>query len=460
MNRPDLQPVTSAPPPRQATAREFLAVLFRRKWIVLGLFLVTTATVSALTLLQRTEYLSIGKVLVKRGEQESVMTPYRRSVGMWEEELGSEVQTVKSFRIAQRAQELLHEAAASGAPAPVVELQRVDAEVVGKTNVLQIGYTAPEPMVARQVCDAVVRAYLEFRGSGMSLTYPAGFFESQLNGVQVQLDSLMEQRRMFANRERIIDIDSQQQQLIFQLGQLRQKRAEDAADLAEAESELQASTELRDQSTVDLPAITRYTVNEATLIEIKRRIVEQQARIATLRERFREDSPDILAAQRTVDSLRAMLRQEVDSRIALSGTRVRMLRARVAEFDRSIESLERQVTSMPDKESALAEMDRQIELLKTRLKDLTEKSDQARVTEQTSQSTNVILLEPAGEARANRTVDWIRLALAPAFSLVVGIGLAFFIDGLDLTVHNAGHAEEALDMPVLASISERRTGTR
>jgi uncharacterized protein involved in exopolysaccharide biosynthesis len=155
-----------------------------------------------------------------------------------------------------------------------------------------------------------------------------------------------------------------------------------------------------------------------------------------------------------------MLRQEVDSRIALSGTRVKMLRARVDEFDRSIAGIEHLVAGMPDKETALAEMDRGIDVLKMRLRDLTEKSDQARVTEQTSQFTNVILLEPAGEARANRTVDWIRLALAPAFSLVVGIGLAFFIDGLDLTVHNAGHAEEALDMPVLASIAERRTGTR
>jgi capsular polysaccharide biosynthesis protein len=50
----------------------------------------------------------------------------------------------------------------------------------------------------------------------------------------------------------------------------------------------------------------------------------------------------------------------------------------------------------------------------------------------------------------------VRLLLAPAFSLLVGIAIAFFIDGLDLTVRTANQAEEYLDLPVLASLSERR----
>jgi capsular polysaccharide biosynthesis protein len=53
-------------------------------------------------------------------------------------------------------------------------------------------------------------------------------------------------------------------------------------------------------------------------------------------------------------------------------------------------------------------------------------------------------------------LDYVRLGLAPAFSLVVGVGLAFFIDGLDLTVHTSGQAEEEVRVPVLAAITERR----
>jgi capsular polysaccharide biosynthesis protein len=53
-------------------------------------------------------------------------------------------------------------------------------------------------------------------------------------------------------------------------------------------------------------------------------------------------------------------------------------------------------------------------------------------------------------------LDFVRLGLAPAFSLLVGIAIAFFIDGLDLTVRTANQAEEYLDLPVLASMGERR----
>jgi hypothetical protein len=35
---------------QRATAREFLAVAFRRRWIILGLFLATTATIAIIAL--------------------------------------------------------------------------------------------------------------------------------------------------------------------------------------------------------------------------------------------------------------------------------------------------------------------------------------------------------------------------------------------------------------------------
>ena len=49
-----------------------------------------------------------------------------------------------------------------------------------------------------------------------------------------------------------------------------------------------------------------------------------------------------------------------------------------------------------------------------------------------------------------------RLALAPIFSLIVGLGLAFFIDGLDATLKSPRETEEALELPVLASLTEHK----
>jgi len=73
---------------------------------------------------------------------------------------------------------------------------------------------------------------------------------------------------------------------------------------------------------------------------------------------------------------------------------------------------------------------------------------------------NVVVLSPASVATATNPLDMVRLGLAPAFSLLVGIAIAFFIDGLDLTVRTANQAEEYLDLPVLASMGERRRRNR
>jgi capsular polysaccharide biosynthesis protein len=102
------------------------------------------------------------------------------------------------------------------------------------------------------------------------------------------------------------------------------------------------------------------------------------------------------------------------------------------------------------------EIDNDVTSLRARLKDLTDSRDQALITANTSQDVNVVLLAPAGVATPSNQLDIVRLLLAPAFSLLVGIAIAFFIDGLDLTVRTANQAEEYLDLPVLASLSERR----
>ncbi len=66
------------------------------------------------------------------------------------------------------------------------------------------------------------------------------------------------------------------------------------------------------------------------------------------------------------------------------------------------------------------------------------------------------LLTPAGRPYAKNQRDYVRLALAPMFSLIVGLGLAFFVDGLDSTIKNPREAEEALELTVLASLTEQK----
>lgn len=441
--------------PQRATAREFLAVLFRRRWIIIGLFAVTFGTVLAVVATTPLVYISSGAVLVRRGEQTSAMEPLRQVPNDWEIELGSEVQTAKSWPVLQLAQKFLDGEA--GAPRVRVVEDRVDAEVTGKTNVLAIAYVDRDPRVAERVCDALLRAYIQFR-QGSQLTYPKPFFDAEIRQADRQLETWMERRRTFANRTGIVDIAHQRSDLLFLRTQLLARRADAASALATAQSQLRAMAALERDPDVDMPTLVQVVGNEQSIYKIKDAITDQQARIAQLRGSYRDDAPGIADAQVTLDTLRAMLRREVAARMVVARSRVEVLRASVAAEDREIAAVDQRLTAMPDHERQVSEMDNQINVWRQRYLDLTKSSDQARINENTTPLISVFLLNPASPARPQNSRDYVRLGLAPAFSLVIGIGLAFFVDGLDLTVHTAGQAEEETRLPVLAAIPERRRG--
>jgi polysaccharide biosynthesis transport protein len=441
---------------RQATAREFFVVVFRRKWLIAGLFLVTTATVLAISLSTPLVYQSAGRVLIKRGEKESVLYASRQIFNQWEEELASEMEIVKSKPVIDRARELL---AAAGSPPPLVQA-RVDCEVMGKSNAVAIAYVDRDPKVAQRVAQAVIDAYIEYRQNDMTLSYPKQFFDSEIGSTDAELRRLGEERRAFTTREGVVDVDEQKRSDLSLLSNLSSARSETAAELAQVQAEQRTMRELEGRAGMDNPTLGAGPNGQDPIMEIKRQIVFQQARIADLHERYREDAVEVANAESTLATFQAMLKREVSARLDVSQTRVTALSDRLASIDRDIAAVRVRLDRMPATEVRIAELDRQIGALKLKYDNLVEKSGEARITEFTTEPLKVLLLAPAAPATPKTARDYVRLSLAPAFSIVVGIGLAFFVDGLDLTVRTAGHAEEIGELPVLATLNERRKRRR
>ncbi len=442
---------------RQATAREFVAVLFRRKWLVLGLFVVTTLTVLVISLTGKSVYQSAGRVLIKRGEKESVLTANRQIYNQWEEELASEIEIMKSQQVIDRARELL--AVQKGPPAKLKPGQ-VDCEVMGKSNVIAVAYTDRDPEIARRCAQSVIDAYMEFRQNDMMLGDPKQLFNAEIARVDGELQRLTEQRRLYATESGVVDLPQQRGTELALVQNLSQSRSEAAAALAEAESEQRAMRVLQQRPEIDNPTAPTGLVGQDPLMEIKRRLVDQQARLADLREHYREDATEVANAESTLTTLQVMLRREVEARLQVSQTRVTALTERLRSIDRDIAAVRADLATLPEKEARISELDTRIGALKMRYQDLEEKAGSAKITQFTSLPVKIILLSPAGPATPKNSRDYVRMALAPAFSIVVGIAVAFFVDGLDITVRTAGHAEEVADLPVLATVNERRRNRR
>ncbi len=441
----------------KATMREFVAVIFRRRWLIVGLFVVVTATVVALSFTTPVTYSSSGRVLVYRGERTNALSPNRQLFNEWESDLASEQATARSEPVIDRTVQLLRERAkAVGKPVPPFKAASIDVEVMGKSNVLGIGYTDRDSAVARAVCDAMITAYVEYRQSSQ-LGRPESYFAVELSDLDKQIEHKLTEREAIASRSGVSSPVDQSREWSSQLGSLEQRHAETMSELAEQQSAVQAMREMQQHPDIDLPTLSIAYTNESALVDIKQKIVQQQTRIATLREKYQDDAPEVQNAMETLSTLQALLRKEVEARLTMSQTRIDMLKAKLSVEERELASIQVKLDQIPSSQRSLDDIDAEIRTLRARYDEYMKARDQAAITANTSQELTVALLNPAGPAVAQNTRDYVRLALAPAFSLVVGIGLAFFIDSLDITVRTAAQAEEYLEIPVLASLSERRS---
>ncbi|MGH7726813.1 MAG: GumC family protein [Candidatus Eiseniibacteriota bacterium] len=446
---------------RHGTARDFLAVIFRRRWIIATVFLVTTVTVLAINLSQPLFYESTGKVIVKRGVRDNLITNYTRTL-TWEEELASEVETVKSGAVVSHAQARLDEVRkAAGVPTVRIDQKRVEASVVGESNVIAMSYQDRNPQTAVDVTDAVIHAYMDYRRSAYTLQYPKEFFETETARVGAELDDWTRKREAYLKSTGSAIVDNQTVNDASFVREQQLRLADIDRQIAEQRSVLNdMRTYLADATAAgqgQLPFLTNGNQgNDGLILELKRKLVDQRVRLREMENVYMPQSRELVQMRSQVENLENMLKSEIDNRVRLAGQELRALEATRAQIQRSMDEGQSRLASYPEKEARLSEMDSRIIALKKSYEEVTNAASKAKIAKATTPDLSVDLLTPAGKPYPKNQRDYVRLALAPLFSLIVGLGLAFFVDGLDATIKNPREAEEALELPVLASLTEQR----
>ncbi|MEX0833645.1 MAG: Wzz/FepE/Etk N-terminal domain-containing protein [Actinomycetota bacterium] len=130
-----------------------LDVLFRHKWIIVGLATITLAAALLVSYLKDPVYTSTGKVLVKPiALNPPGSVPLASVINM-----PTEVEVVRSLLVAEIAAKELSEVD------PQVALGRVSATFPADSQIMLISYSDAEPAAAQAGAQAFSTAYLEFR---------------------------------------------------------------------------------------------------------------------------------------------------------------------------------------------------------------------------------------------------------------------------------------------------------
>ncbi len=434
----------------QTTLRDFFTVLFRRKWIVVFIPVITFLVVTWVNLKEPVRFSSSTRILLKRGTRENALEP-GVTILPREEELASQVEIVKSVAVMRRAQLLLDQL-----PRKIhLNPGAVTAGVVGESNVVDLTYESIVPADCPVVADVLAQAFMEYHRRTFSVPSMGVFFQRQTDSAYTELESYRALKTTLLQNQGQVEPEELRKnimQLLLQqqsaLDQVRQRRVM-------VEAELENTRRLTGHKDLDLPfSPNTQAGGETWIVELKKQVQDLRIHLEELRSKYSDDHPQVLALEQQIVQVEAQLKRESRAHLLLEEGSLRVVRAQENQLTQSLTELQSRLQSYPDAQVRLEELNKLIELSEELYKQMRERQNQALVAGATAPDWSAHLLAPAAPALRINKHDYVRIALAPLLALAVSIGLAFFMDSLDHSLKSVREVEDVLGLTVIASVPE------
>jgi len=444
-----------------ASLRDFLSVLFRRKWIIIAVVGTTIALMIYTALRIVPIYESYSTLLVSRGEPTSAFTSNVKLL-TWEEELSSELEVVRSGRIHQRAQEMITADSLRDSRGELVKIDpaRVSANTPGKSHVIHVLYASPRKEIVQPVVSALTEAYVEFR-SDTRLQDPSIPLDEEIEQMRGEIAYWEQRRADFLTNSGSVELPEERASLLNTKRSLDIELAGARSTMAERQARVDWIQESIARASVDerieiFPFPEEAGRGESMLAESYKRILDTKALYIEAQAQYTDNHPKVLGLRQQLEGLVGEFKRESNTYLEYMIAQLQVARARVTSLEGSLEYIEAELRSFPDREAQLAGLDRTIDGLRKTHDALVARRADALTQRLNPTMWDVVVLQEAIAPYPIRRMDYVRLAVIPLFALVLAIGLAFLADSLDQTFREGREVETALKVPSLAAIRQFR----
>ncbi len=444
----------------QLTGRDIFKVLFRRKWIILILFLSTSLFVILKASSIPTEYSATAQVLINRGQRKSALD---RNVSLltWDETVATELQIAESRPVIRAAQAMLVEEAEENGTEPIeIETKGVRSKLLGESNVVGLQYTSLIESEAPPVANALAQAYIDYHKKLFALPDATSFFAERVIEAEANLKDLTLRRQQIKEEGGVGRLSTQQDQLLHQIRVIRETMVREGQEFAGLEAEVIQARKLFFQDGVDVPFDTRRFEDNIGALHVLYR--HKDALVNLRRDRdelltlYTEQHPLAIAIDERIVFVESEMHSEAEQLIRVKERNLEVKRAELNSLRDRLAERNLELRTMPGIERAIMNLDRSIELASDAYSELLDNQVRIQVSEVASRDFTLSLLSEAGMPDATDPRDPIRLALVPAFSLLLGISLAFFVETMDHSLKSREDVERYIGLSVLASIPHRK----
>jgi polysaccharide chain length determinant protein (PEP-CTERM system associated) len=344
-----------------------------------------------------------------------------------------------------------------------------------RENIYTITYTAPNAQQGKNVVQAFLTIFVEgsFGGKKQDSEKAIQFIDDQIRSYEEKLilaeNALKDFKILHMGKlpNEGADFNSRVNGTTEALNQAR-------LELAEAE---QGRNALRRQMS-GMPVAPGERPTAAPVDpEIEARITTVTKNLDALRLQFTEQHPDIIANRRLLDQLLARkeevskrprqsidpgasyspMQQQLNVSLSEAEARVASLQARVAEYSARLSTLRAQSAEVPEIEAKLAQLNRDYEVNRQNYQKLVERRESAKLSGELSSATDMLTFRvvdpptaPALPSGPNRMMLFSAVFLG---ALAAGVASAFLMSQLRPTFLSQVSLREAVDVPILGSIS-------
>jgi uncharacterized protein involved in exopolysaccharide biosynthesis len=450
---------------RQETSiRDFLDVVFRRKWVLLGIVCATTLLVVALDARRPDSWESTSRVLIRRGEQQTILNPAQIRLLPWAEDVASVIQVILSEDVFNRARAAFADSVmANNLPADwVFNPGSLHAAVIGESNVFTISYADPRPAICPLGCNVATEAFQAFYRQHYAPPPVSDYFVDQMETTREALDEWRQRRNLYMNDTKFFGTEETSRFLLNKISVLEQKVSQINGDVGSQELRVNNLEKLRQKSGPELESELSFSVSQhvqqsSIVSSIKNALQSLNMKKEELVQKYTDKHPDLIAVNAQIKQLHDDLKLQVENAYRVEKMTLQEMHARRASALEELTQTRTELDRVPDREREMAEIDDKISGLEANEKYLAQRQKDAEISAAASPAQDVSILARASAPYSKKTRDYVRLALGPLLAIIVGLGIAFFLESMDRSVKSRAEAEEYLKVPVLATIADAGT---
>ncbi len=452
-------------PKGQMGTKDLLAIILRRRWVILGIAFPIFLVALVATLQSSSTVTASTRVILETQQPESPKF-YVEKID-YDVLMSTASQVVISIPVAERAAIalmdslplLVEEIPEFAMIESVTELRDIifeseDCNQVGETNILEISVTHPSPRFALMAVSAITQAYQEYNIE-MQRNEPAvQYYSDQIDQVMAEVDSLNSVRAAVLEKYGLIAFDKTAQSNTAQIVEIEREYFTEKAKRSSLETMLDQVRKASHQEETFFPQ--HRDIDGSQLAILRRMIDEEETNLTKLRQQYQDDSEWVKRQEAVVEELRLKFEVGRNNLIKDIEIQLEISRSKENALAATIEQQKARAALYPEIQRQLSAVDVKIESQIDLLEILQTKRGEVRLKAASDNRISSILPlnEPSISGFVGGSKKAIYLVMATIFGVLLGLIVALFLDNQDHRIYNKFELQEHLEIPVLGSISK------